>query len=243
MEGDVLMCWCDPTIKEPWCGRPFCRAPEVPPAARFDPEIHVPGMWQCERCNFGLVQSTMNANTGEVRAQVGKEGGFCPNCSLPLRRTTWREHAEALAKRGEEAITEAAGLRREVAALHASLLSMIRSARVALADFDVLTGHSGGVYGLHLNGDLAPWGELLAGGRLCAWTAGIAHLRDTLAAHDAEKRRQSTAAAREIEKSLRDAGMQPAIEQAKEMERRLLSATPPMRYDPSLNNGPPRKDG
>ena len=37
--------------------------------------------------------------------------------------------------------------------------------REALGEVSALIDESGGVYGLHLNGDLAPWGELLQGGR------------------------------------------------------------------------------
>lgn len=36
-------------------------------------------------------------------------------------------------------------------------------------DFDNLIGSSGGVYGLHLNGDPAPWSEIMPGGRFEDW--------------------------------------------------------------------------
>lgn len=47
----------------------------------------------------------------------------------------------------------------------------------AIEDFDALTGESEGVYGLHLNGNPAPWDELTAGGYLEEWTAGIEKVR------------------------------------------------------------------
>ena len=36
-------------------------------------------------------------------------------------------------------------------------------------DLDELITQSGGVYGLHLNGDPAPWSDLLAGGKYEEW--------------------------------------------------------------------------
>ena len=39
----------------------------------------------------------------------------------------------------------------------------------AIKSVEALIDESEGVYGLHLNGDLAPWDELLAGGRYEDW--------------------------------------------------------------------------
>ena len=39
----------------------------------------------------------------------------------------------------------------------------------AITAVSILISESGGVYGLHLNGEVAPWDELLAGGRLEEW--------------------------------------------------------------------------
>lgn len=47
----------------------------------------------------------------------------------------------------------------------------------AMDDWLELTTQSEGVYGLHQNGDPAPWPELLAGGRFEEWTAGLERLR------------------------------------------------------------------
>ncbi|MDE2107280.1 MAG: hypothetical protein KGL39_59330 [Patescibacteria group bacterium] len=49
-------------------------------------------------------------------------------------------------------------LRKENAALREALQGLHD-------DIDGLMGESSGVYGLHLNGDPSPWGELIPGGR------------------------------------------------------------------------------
>lgn len=50
-----------------------------------------------------------------------------------------------------------------------------------VSTFDDLIAESGGVYGLHLNGDNAPWESLIAGGRFEEWTSGLEVARATLA--------------------------------------------------------------
>lgn len=50
-------------------------------------------------------------------------------------------------------------------------------ARELLNDLLVLISESDGVAGLHQNGDLAPWSELVSGGRFDEWIASL----DTLA--------------------------------------------------------------
>ena len=42
-------------------------------------------------------------------------------------------------------------------------------ARKAMDDFFQLVGESKGVYGLHLNGDVCRWDELLADGHMSEW--------------------------------------------------------------------------
>lgn len=59
---------------------------------------------------------------------------------------------------------------------------LLKAATDALDCFDTLVGESKGVAGLHLNGDLAPWSDLIEGGKLEMWTHGIADLREALAA-------------------------------------------------------------
>lgn len=65
----------------------------------------------------------------------------------------------------------------------ASAERVVKRARVAISDFDDLVGSSEGVYGLHLNGDPAPWESILAGGAYDYWTEGITTLRAALSSH------------------------------------------------------------
>jgi hypothetical protein len=60
------------------------------------------------------------------------------------------------------------------------LADLLAAAKHALANFDDLVSDSNGVYGLHLNGDDAPWSDLLPGGRYEEWTRGIEDLRDAI---------------------------------------------------------------
>lgn len=46
----------------------------------------------------------------------------------------------------------------------------------AVDSFTALINESGGVYGLHLNGDPAPWAELMIGGRFEEWLLPLALL-------------------------------------------------------------------
>lgn len=51
----------------------------------------------------------------------------------------------------------------------AKLLARNELLEAGLKSVADLVGESGGVYGLHLNGDLCPWGDLLEGGRFEEW--------------------------------------------------------------------------
>ena len=59
--------------------------------------------------------------------------------------------------------------------------SALKLAKEALGEVQDLIGESHGVYGLHLNGDESPWGELEQGGRFERLTL----LNEALAAIDA----------------------------------------------------------
>lgn len=50
-----------------------------------------------------------------------------------------------------------------------------------LTDIDDLINQSEGVAGLHFNGDVAPWADLLPGGRYETWLATVADARAALA--------------------------------------------------------------
>lgn len=58
-----------------------------------DTDVYVPGFWQCAKCEFSLVQSSLNANTGNVSA-ADNTGENCPNCDVPLWRVSWKDHAK-----------------------------------------------------------------------------------------------------------------------------------------------------
>lgn len=53
----------------------------------------------------------------------------------------------------------------EINALRARVAKLERGLKAV----DQLIAESGGVYGLHLNGDMAPWAELRSGGRYEEW--------------------------------------------------------------------------
>jgi len=72
----------------------------------FDPDIHVPGLWGCAKCGFTLLQSNLNAKDGSITAR-DEPGDKCPNDGAPLWRVTWRQQAEEMGRRCEEAIERA----------------------------------------------------------------------------------------------------------------------------------------
>lgn len=57
------------------------------------------------------------------------------------------------------------------------VLSLVQAAATFVSDFDQLVAESKGVDGLHLNGEIAPWGDLLAGGRYEEWLRSLEPLR------------------------------------------------------------------
>lgn len=58
-----------------------------------------------------------------------------------------------------------AAIRAQLAARDAELAEVVTHAASLLNEIKSLMDESGGVYGMHLNGDLAPWSELEAGGQ------------------------------------------------------------------------------
>lgn len=79
---------------------------------------------------------------------------------------------------------EIARLTAEVERLRARCGRLVREAEAWRKDFDDLVKSSNGVYGLHLNGDPSPWGELLPGGRFGGWFSASHTARDTTDAHN-----------------------------------------------------------
>lgn len=92
-----------------------------------------------------------------------------------------------IASRINSAEREASSARQEVADLrdrNAALLSALSGLSEAVHD---LIGHSEGVAGLHLNGDLAPWSSLTEGGRFEAWLLALSDADAMLAARQQEQ--------------------------------------------------------
>ncbi len=52
----------------------------------------------------------------------------------------------------------------------------------ALHDIDDLVANSDGVSGLHMNGDMAPWSEIMDGGAFGAWLQSVERLREAIRA-------------------------------------------------------------
>ncbi len=69
-------------------------------------------------------------------------------------------------------VVELLSLRQQLAEVTAGrdrLRAELNVARVGLMAVEDLIDESKGVYGLHLNGDPAPWSEIRGHGRLCEW--------------------------------------------------------------------------
>lgn len=59
-------------------------------------------------------------------------------------------------------------------------VTLREAAQTVLKDLDALIAESHGVSGLHLNGDIATWGELTKGGRFEEWLCSLEQLRAAL---------------------------------------------------------------
>lgn len=84
----------------------------------------------------------------------------------------WVSDAEAIIAQKDAEILEQCRINSMGAEREAALLGKVerqsaalKLAREALGEVQDLIGESHGVYGLHLNGDESPWGELEQGGR------------------------------------------------------------------------------
>lgn len=71
----------------------------------------VPGVWRCAKCEFELIQSTLNAGTGTVTAR-DNPGEKCPNCSTTLWRVSWKDWATETARRLDETWDELQALKK-----------------------------------------------------------------------------------------------------------------------------------
>jgi len=68
------------------------------------------------------------------------------------------------------------------AAADARQADLAKAAITALHDIDDLVANSEGVSGLHLNGDIAPWSEIMDGGAHGAWLQSVERLREAIVA-------------------------------------------------------------
>lgn len=62
------------------------------PAAQDHFSKYVPGVWRCAKCEFQLIQSSLNMAAGTVTAR-DEPGEPCPNCKTPLWRVSWKDYA------------------------------------------------------------------------------------------------------------------------------------------------------
>lgn len=75
---------------------------------------------------------------------------------------------------------DVARLTTELAAAKERAERMRKRAAAVVKDIDILVENSRGVIGLHLNGDEAPWTDLLAGGKYEDWLVSVELLRAAL---------------------------------------------------------------
>jgi len=57
-------------------------------------EAIVPGCFKCAKCNFVLLQRTLNMGDGTVGANRAPTN--CPNCDTPMWPMTWKQNSEEL---------------------------------------------------------------------------------------------------------------------------------------------------
>jgi len=70
---------------------------------RPDPELYVPGEFQCAKCGFTLSQFRMRADDGAIGSR-DHPGERCPNDGAPLWRVTWKQRAVDHYERASEEI-------------------------------------------------------------------------------------------------------------------------------------------
>ena len=108
----------------------------------------------------------VQAENVRLRAALAQSDQPCAYCSLP--RDEWTKCPVGFpgCARGDDAMgCPELGARFEVEQLEAEIVRL----RAGIRAVRELIDSSHGVYGLHLNGDLSPWDELLAGGSFEEW--------------------------------------------------------------------------
>jgi hypothetical protein len=77
--------------------------------------VYVPGLWQCAKCNFQLVQSNLNVGDGTITAR-DTPGDKCPNCNGPLWRVAYRDAYREMMAAAEAQCMEVLRLRQALGA-------------------------------------------------------------------------------------------------------------------------------
>lgn len=86
--------------------------------------VYVPGLWKCPKCNFQLMQASLNANNGSVTS-MDKPGEKCPNCDSPLWRVTERQAGNDMVDRCEEQMNRAVAAEKALAEKERELADLI----------------------------------------------------------------------------------------------------------------------
>lgn len=68
-------------------------------------KLYRPGVLRCAKCNFRLISSVLNADTGAIYAQETTE--HCPNDGAPMWRVSWEEECRASDKWGDDILARA----------------------------------------------------------------------------------------------------------------------------------------
>lgn len=91
-------------------------------------KVYQPGVFRCAKCNFQLVQKSLNAHDGSVTARdaVGEK---CPNDGSPMWRVSYQEDNAKAWEWGEEQFNRARDAEAEVSLLRAQVQSAAEGAQ------------------------------------------------------------------------------------------------------------------
>lgn len=127
-------------------------------AAALEKQVHVPGKLACPKCKFELISMSLNAHSGTVTAD--NKSDVCPNGCGPLWKVSERDERVLWNDLADKQFQELKSIEAERDAARARAQEVENTLEGLLGEIDNLIGDSGGVYGLHLNGNAAPWEEL-----------------------------------------------------------------------------------
>lgn len=131
-------------------------------------------------CPFTGKAPTVSAQGKYIGAPLWQsEAVWIGSPAVPKRRFTNAKAMVAAWNTRHREAAEAASKAREAA--------LAEALRGLVASVDDLISESGGVYGLHLNGDPSPWSELTEGGRFEEWLIALEAARATLAETQPER--------------------------------------------------------